>query len=98
MNSGRAILKDKKVVIVEDLTKWALGFNETTRRVGFNEMNGVNVSTVFLGLDHGWDDKKSLWFETMIFGGVVDGYQWGYETWEEAMKGHEEAVKFCKRS
>jgi len=53
----------------------------------------VEISTVFLGLDHsmGGGDVPIL-FETMIFGGQHDEYMERYTTWDEAEKGHQEAV------
>jgi hypothetical protein len=54
----------------------------------------VQVSTVWLGLDHNWwPGRPKRIFETMIFGGKLDLQQWRYSTEEEAMEGHEEAVK-----
>lgn len=64
------------------------------RRVGDDTVAGdVRVSTVFLGLDHQFDDDgPPLLFETMIFGGKHDGYQERYSTWEEAEAGHKIAL------
>jgi hypothetical protein len=57
----------------------------------------VRVSTVFLGLNHAWlGQGPPLIFETMIFGGPEDGYQDRYTTWDEAIKGHEKALKLVK--
>ncbi len=50
------------------------------------------VSTVFLGLDHGFGMGPSLFFETLILGGPHDGYMVRYPTWELAEVGHHEAV------
>jgi len=47
----------------------------------------VRISTVFLGLDHGHGGKP-LWFETMVFGGVLDQLQERYATWDQAAAGH----------
>jgi hypothetical protein len=56
----------------------------------------VRVSTVFLGIDHRFQHKAGdggpLVFETMIFGGVHDGYQERYVSWREAEAGHRQAV------
>lgn len=63
------------------------------------------VSTVFLGLDHNFwrrpeDDplgyKPILW-ETMVFGGSLDGEQRRYTSREEALKGHRALVKELSR-
>ena len=63
------------------------------RRIGLHESNGVEVSTVWLGLDHRLSGDKPLIFETMVFGGKNDGYQQRYSTLKEAQTGHKKAVK-----
>lgn len=51
------------------------------------------VSTVWLGLDHGWGDGKPLIFETMVFGGsMADELCQRYSTEAEAEAGHREVV------
>lgn len=66
------------------------------RRVGWDEVNGYEVSTVFLGLDHGFTGRPLL-FETMIFGkGDEDGYQIRCSTWDEAVEMHKEAIDWIK--
>lgn len=50
----------------------------------------VSVSTVFLGIDHGFGRGISKWFETMIFGSnVYCDRCWRCETWEEAVSQHQ---------
>lgn len=64
--------------------------------------NGVFVSTVFLGIDHGWfADKdninyKPLLFETMIFEGEYNGYQERYTSYTDALEGHQKAINLIK--
>lgn len=54
--------------------------------------NQVKISTVFLGVDHGWHGRVEL-FETMIFGQDDDGeYCDRYATRAEALVGHSLAV------
>lgn len=53
----------------------------------------VQVSTVFLYMDHSFHGGRPLLFETMIFGGVHDNHQLRYSTWEEAEGGHEECCQ-----
>lgn len=51
------------------------------------------VSTVYLGLDHQWSNGGPiLIWESMIFGGPFDEYQWRYSTRAAAMAGHQ---KIC---
>lgn len=53
----------------------------------------VQVSTVFLGLDHGYGEGPPILFETLVFGGPLDQSGDRYCTWEEAEAGHERWVK-----
>lgn len=70
-------------------------FNIENKVVAKDEINGVKISTVFLGMDHGFFGKPLL-FETMIFGGEHDMYQERYSTYEQAEKGHKVAVDLVK--
>lgn len=61
----------------------------------------VTVSTVFLGIDHNFfesatTDYKPLVFETMIFGGPLDGYQDRTSTWQDAEAAHKVALDLVK--
>jgi hypothetical protein len=56
----------------------------------------VSVSTIFTGLDHnygddGWetDDGPPVLWETMVFGGVLDGEQRRYSSRADALRGHQ---------
>lgn len=52
------------------------------------------VSTVFLGLDHAWGHENGpILFETMIFDGYYEGFQRRYKTYDEALRGHNDAVE-----
>jgi hypothetical protein len=57
-----------------------------------------HVSTVFTGLDHQWRDGDPLLFETMIFGGPLDQEQDRYSTWEQAERGHADAVTRARKA
>ena len=80
---------------IEDMELWARAIeledlqDRTVRRSELD--NDVLISTVFLGIDHGYNGVPLL-FETMIFGGEHDGYQERYSTWEEAEKGHQKQL------
>jgi len=88
------ILKGKCGVKEPDLLKWAKWFQDAERSVKRTTISDdVLVSTVFLGIDHQFEDGPPLLFETMIFGGDRDGDMWRYATWDEAEAGHDEAVK-----
>ena len=56
--------------------------------------DGIEVSTVFLMIDHGLSDQgPPLVFETMIFGGERDTECYRYSTWQEAEEGHFQVVR-----
>jgi hypothetical protein len=49
----------------------------------------VYVSTVWLGINYNFIDAgPPIIFETMVFGGEYDEWQWRYETEAEARAGH----------
>jgi hypothetical protein len=59
------------------------------RKVALDRVGTTRVSTVFLGLDHSFGDGAGpVLYETMVFGGPMDGEQERYRTREEALKGH----------
>lgn len=62
-----------------------------------NETDGtrVRVSTIFLGVDHRWgDDGPPVLWETMVFGGVLDGEMDRYTSRAAALAGHQ---AMCQR-
>lgn len=94
-------LDGKKVVQCKNFADWChwwiLAREKGLRKVGWDKIGPVTISTVFLGIDHGWGRKPVL-FETMVFGGKLDQKQWRYFTWEEAEHGHRETVRLVKAS
>lgn len=64
--------------------------------------DGIMVSTVWLGLDHGYGygTRRPLIFETMIFGMGINGeeYQERYSTEAGAMEGHWRAVQLAEEA
>lgn len=77
--------------------KWAESFGEPeAKRVARTTVGEVNVSTVWLGLDHSFGGGPPLIFETMIFGGRHSEEQWRYSTEEEALTGHRAAVDLVR--
>lgn len=94
MSDKYILADDGKTPIKCDLMTWARAFERSSSRRLKRETvaEGVDVSTVFLGLDHSWGDGPPLLWETMIFGGPHDGYQERYSTHDEAMAGHAKAV------
>lgn len=87
-----AVLKDRKVIPVEKLSDLEDSFTKKDQRIiGRSHQMFGEVSTVFLGINHGFGEH-SLWFETMIFGGPFNDYQVRYETYEQAVTGHRVVV------
>lgn len=82
---------------IGSLDTWGEVFGKASRNLRWDDVDGVTVSTVFLGLDHnfGWEGPPILW-ETMIFGGEHDQYQERYSSADEAEIGHERALALVK--
>ena len=74
-----------------DLMTWANWFEDESRTIAKTTVGEMDISTVFLGLDHSFGKGEPLLFETMIFGGKHDQNMWRYSTWEEAVAGHKAA-------
>lgn len=86
-----------------DLMTWAKWFENKKnpgRITKQSTVKGVFISTVFLGLDHGWGmSRKPVLWETMMFNSNKKGlkdYQVRYSSLKDAKAGHEYAVKFAE--
>lgn len=82
-----------------DLLTWAkwLEVNNGSRIIRKTDVGEAKVSTVFIGLDHNYDATGPAHiFETLVFGGPLDGEMNRYPTWSDAEKGHEEMVERVK--
>jgi hypothetical protein len=88
-------LVNKKPVVC-NMEEGALEFHKE-RHVAETNIGDIFISTVFLVINHAFDDGEPILFETMIFGGVHGGYCERYATWEEAEKGHKRAVELCNQ-
>lgn len=96
---------DRNPVPCPNLRVWATWFEDIkNRRVARTEFpDGSYLSTIFMGMDHGWNDKlPPVLFETMLFRPKEDeeGFEAGefcerYATWAEAETGHMEFVEQC---
>lgn len=83
------LAKDGKTPIMEpDLMTWARWYENAKRHVGNDKINDVEVSTVFLGLDHAYTGGHLVLWETMVFGGEFDQDQERYTSYEDAVAGH----------
>lgn len=86
------ILDGHTPVEEKDVVKWGIWFETADRKVKKTSISDeVEVSTVFLGLDHRLGSP--LLFETLVFGGETDGDMKRYSTWEEAEIGHDRIVQ-----
>lgn len=83
------------VSVGDDVRAWSNWFSSGDKRqVGEDTVGDIRVSTVFLGLDHNFSGsgRPVLW-ETMVFGGELDGEQWRYDSLQAAMQGHGEMLR-----
>lgn len=80
------------------LEEWAKWISDPKAKIVKQEnSNGFHVSTVFLGLDHGFSSSlmgaEPILFETMIFGLPNESeYQDRCSTYQEALRMHEKAI------
>jgi len=89
------VLDGHTAVLERDIYKWGEWFQNADRVVkkSFLEEGDVEVSTVFLGIDHSFSDGgPPILFETMVFGGP-DQEMDRCSTWEKAEKMHEKMVR-----
>ncbi len=94
------ILDDNKELVEVDLYTWGKWFEDIeNRRVASTHLDGYHISTVFLGINHSWDESsKPLVYETMVFSPKGDdSYMRRYYTWNEAEIGHMNAVEWVKQ-
>jgi hypothetical protein len=99
MNHLHYVLDAESRVRRAELMEWARWFEANavngTRLVGLTEITSqVRVSTVFIGINSRYFGKgPPLVFETLVFGGPMDGEQWKYASWDDAETGHAVAVR-----
>ena len=99
--NGRYILDEHgEAVACDDLIQWARWYETADRALAKTEIGESKVSTVFLGVDHSFNEEgpPMLW-ETMVFGGALDDQMGRYPTREQAVAGHEamcESVRLAK--
>ena len=95
-------LDENKNVVSCSLEEWCDHIERRvlnySKHVADEEIDGKRVSTIFLGLDHQWQENGPLQvFETMVFDGSHhDIYCDRYSTYQEAEEGHKKAVQWVK--
>jgi len=101
MSLGKYILlEDGTPKLEEDVMLWAHWFESSSRTVERTKLGDeVEVSTVFLGMDHNFGGKgKPVLWETLVFGGPMDGEMDRYTSEEEARAGHQRMVERVKKA
>ncbi|HEY1437345.1 MAG TPA: hypothetical protein VGG82_07570 [Casimicrobiaceae bacterium] len=80
------------------LDAWSRLFADYAERmVALDRLGDVEVSTVWIGLDHRFGEPGApLIYETMIFGGEHDGDQWRWPNRHAALAGHDQAVAIVR--
>jgi len=92
-------LNGRELVPCDNVLDWARWFETADRHVAETIVGDARVSTVFLGLDHGFGNcDQPIVFETMVFGGNNDGACQRYSTWAEAEAGHAAIVDQLRSS
>jgi hypothetical protein len=83
------VLKGFDVVETDNVLDWVdqMQSSARRRRVASDVIGVSNISTVFLG-DHSTIGPPPLLFETMVFGGALDGELERCSTWEQAEAMH----------
>jgi hypothetical protein len=94
----RYILNEKgEHVLCPDLFEWARFIEDIgARRLAFDKIGDVRISTVFLGIDHAFGFGPPVLWETIIFRGPAAGASQRYRSREEALAGHAEMVALAR--
>jgi hypothetical protein len=93
------ILNDNKEPIEADLKEYCKFLDILENKIVKQETIGnTKISTVFLGQDIGNGIGAPILFETMCFGGILDNEQWRYQTFGEALEGHQKVIEMVTGS
>lgn len=99
---GHYVLRDGTPVEEPNVIKWGQWFENAgetrvVRQSTVGGPSGIMVSTVFLGIDHNFSFQgPPLLFETLVFGGPLDGDMRRYTTREAAESGHKEMLSLVR--
>ncbi len=83
------ILRNQVVVPASGAVEFGKWVETADRVVSKTQVADIEVSTVFLGIDHQFYNGPPLLFETMVFGGDLDQTCRRCSTWDEAEEQHE---------
>ena len=74
---------------VPDLRDWKTTLFQGNYRLVDEISKTVEIATIFTGIDKSLGTNKvPVLFETIIFGGKMDGETYNYTSWADAQKGH----------
>ena len=93
------ILDKEKRPIRVSILEWAVWFEAGKQRCLDEDVCGIRVSTIFLGVDHSFGEggPPILW-ETMTFGDDEMGQERCSGTWEQAEEMHKRIVKSVREA
>lgn len=96
MNFKTYKLEGKQILPIE-LHLWGEWFENFDRQLYFDVigLENVEVSTVFLGIDHGYSCPPPL-FETLITFGQFDGETFQATSFKEARRNHRQACRMVR--
>ncbi|NKB81206.1 MAG: hypothetical protein GKS05_04815 [Nitrospirales bacterium] len=83
------ILRNQVAIPASSAMEFGKWIETADRVVSKTQVADIEVSTVFLGIDHQFFDGPPLLFETMVFGGDLDQTCLRCSTWDEAVAQHE---------
>lgn len=87
------ILVDRIPVEEPDPVKWMQWFSTNGRFISKDIIGESTISTVFLGISYELSPDGPILFETMMFGGELDGICLRCSTLDQARKQHADTVK-----
>lgn len=91
-------LVNKVPVKLDKLEELGDAWDVKNRRIEETFVGDVRVSTVFLCIDHSFDDNGPILFETMVFGGALNGETERSKTYDEAVTDHNLMVARVKQA
>jgi hypothetical protein len=83
------ILGNQVVVPASGAVEFGKWVETADRIVSKTQVADIEVSTVFLGIEHQFYNGPPLFFETMVFGGDLDQTCRRCSTWDEAVEQYE---------
>ena len=93
----RYVLNERGEPVVATSEEWGRFCEDIkNRRIAWDDLGGVKVYTVFLGIDHNYGGGPPLLFETMVDHGSGWDDQWRYSTKAEALAGHAAVVAWVR--